>query len=141
MKAHLLEEVCRLCQTPNCLLLLGTTDGAGRPHIAAGGTLSGPDGDVVHLAEWFCPATVSNLIANRQASLVIWDPVLNEGYQLHCQTQSVEVGMIADGYDPDMEGDDPMPQVQRVLDLRVSDILFFRSGAHGDRPEEALVAP
>jgi len=135
MNAELLEKVCRLAEGTSALILVATADGAGRPHIAAGGMLRGPDGDVIHLSEWFCPATVSNLLANRQVSMVIWDPAINEGYQLICQTHKVEVEMVADGYDPAMARAEPMPQEERRLDLRVLEIMLFRSGPHSDRHE------
>lgn len=54
-------------------IFVATADDSGIPHVAAAGELSHDSEEHVSVAAWFCPGTLSNLLNNKQISLVVWD--------------------------------------------------------------------
>jgi hypothetical protein len=117
-------------------VFVATADPKGLPHIAIAGriTLISDDGRVA-VEAWFCPGTVDNLLRNQKTALVIWDPSVDNGYQLLGETEKVEDTAIMDGYAPRSEDKPPLPQVERRLLIRVDKIIGFKHSPHTDQEE------
>lgn len=112
-------------------LMVATVGPGGMPHVAAAGEIS-QNGERIEVTAWFCPTTVENLRTSRAVSLVIWDPLVDQGYQLLGQAdQVIEIAQL-DGYQPEIESHWPQPQVERKLVIEVTDILEFRHAPHSD---------
>ncbi len=117
-------------------LFVTTADPRGHPHVAPAARMKGlPGKGEVEVEAWFCPATLRNLERNNRVNLVVWDPGLNEGYQLLGKNEAVEEIAILDGYDASAVENFQIPQVERRLKIRVEKVLSFRRGAHTDEEE------
>jgi hypothetical protein len=113
-------------------VFVATADTAGLPHVAAAGKISLESEDHVAVMAWFCPGTVTNLEANRSIGLVVWDQKTDMGYQLLGNCEKIqELGMM-NGYLPGLEDQDPLPQVERKLIVRINKITDFRLAPHSD---------
>jgi len=116
-------------------VFVATADATGLPHVASVGKLTyEPDGRVV-LADWFCPATVTNLQQNPQIAIVAWDTATDFGYQILGEVERVKELGIMDGYVPGEEDKPPLPQVERELLVRVDKIIAFSHAPHSDVEE------
>jgi hypothetical protein len=116
-------------------MFVATADKKGLPHLAAAAEIDYVAGRQVAVAAWFCPGTIDNLQENRQISLVIWDPLLDEGYQLLGTVESIEDTAMLNGYPSLPEQDPPLPQAERKLIIRVDQILAFSQAPHSDVEE------
>jgi len=117
-------------------VFVATADSKGLPHVAVAGKITSiSDEKRVAVEAWFCPGTMANLQANRRTSLVIWEPNADHGYQLLGETEKVEDTAIMDGYTPDLEKKEPLPQVERRLLIRVDKIIGFKHSPHTDQEE------
>jgi hypothetical protein len=117
-------------------VLIATADTKGLPHMAAAGRINlASDEGSVAVEDWFCPGTMANLQANRNITLIIWDPKLDNGYQLLGKTEKVEDTAMMNGYAPNLEDKPPLPQVERRLLVRVNKIIAFRKSPHTDQEE------
>jgi hypothetical protein len=101
---------------------------------AAGKIRLTPEGRVA-VEAWFCPGTVANLQSNRHIALIIWDPNMDNGYQLLGETEKVEDTAIMNGYAPGLEDKSALPQVERRLVIRVDKIIGFKRSAHTDEED------
>ena len=129
-----LKQALALAETAKTVLV-ATAGGDGRPHVAVAGKIDArPDGRIA-VSEWFCPGTVSNLEKNPRISLVLWNPVVDTGYQLSGEVEQVEELALLDGYLPEGEGARPVPQTQRRLTVRVTGIFAFSRAPHTDKEE------
>lgn len=115
-------------------VLVATADAEGRPHVAAAGAMSIYEANCVGVTAWFCPGTVRNLGANRNVTLVVWDRTADQGYQLLGQAEQVEELAYADGGPVKEELEHQIPQVERRVIVRVSEVLTFTQAPHGDLP-------
>ena len=132
MNERLLKRAVELAgQVEHALLTSADADGV--PHLATVGRVRpGGPGEVL-ADEWFCPRTVENVRQNPRVSLVIWRPAANEGFQLLGSVEGVtELAMLDGGPTP---MDRQVPQVERELRIRITDVLHFRHGPHTDAPE------
>jgi len=116
-------------------VFVATADKNGMPHIAAAAELNRPAGGQVAVAAWFCPATIDNLQHNRLISLVVWDPLADQGYQLLGTVAHMEDTAMLNGYSPLVEQTAPLPQAQRTLTVQVDKILAFSQAPHSDVAE------
>jgi pyridoxine/pyridoxamine 5'-phosphate oxidase len=133
MQEKALQQALALAE--RCPVYVATADEAGTPHLACAAGLSAGQKGRVLVTEWFCPGTVSNVEHNRRVSLTVWDPETDAGHQIIGEVERLEeVGMM-DGYAPGAEPDEPMPQVQRQLIVRVEKVLDFSRAPHTDRVE------
>jgi hypothetical protein len=82
--------------------------------------------------EWFCPATVANLAANRSIGLIVWNQKTDMGYQLLGECEKVEELGIMNGYSPGLEDQKPLPQVERKIIVRINKITDFKLAPHSD---------
>lgn len=109
-----------------------TADQNGVPHLAAAKEITMGSDEFVEVAEWFCPGTIGNLQENHNISLVTWDPLTDTGYQLIGKLEKIEELAVLDGYAPEIEEKDPLPQIERKLVIRVDKIFDFRHAPHSD---------
>ena len=114
-------------------VLIATADSAGVPHIAAAGKIELEGRNTVAITEWFCPGTVANLRKNAGVSVVAWDKASDAGYQLIGRLETSSDVAVLDGYAPGLEGEPPLPQVERRLLVRVERVIDFRLGPHSDK--------
>lgn len=131
-------------------VLIASADADGRPHLATAdeATVSGPG--LLTITAWFCPGTLANLSQNPHLTVLTWKPSDGRGYQLVGQVESVEEVAVLNGYSPEIDsarnsektagqrtspedGEAPIPQVQRRLQLRVTQVFVFTDGPHRDR--------
>ncbi len=140
MKTDVLKYTVRLAHSAG-FVLVGTASEQGLPHITAAGRLelTDDDGADVAVTEWFCPGTVANLQKNRSISVVVWTKKMETGYQLLGQLAGVQDVGILDGYSAKLEGEHPMPQVEKRLLIRVEKILEFRLGPHSDVEDYSIL--
>ena len=133
MRSEALTEALRLAEGVG-YVLVATADGEGRPHVSVAGRMEAASGPRVSVSAWFCPGTVENVAVNGSVALIVWDPRRDAGYQLLGRLEEVEeIGML-DGYWPEADEADPMPQVERRLLVRVDRILSFTAAPHTDQP-------
>lgn len=130
MKTETLHQAVELAEKLGHLLI-ATVGPDGMPHVAAAGKIS-RKGESVEVTAWFCPATIENLRSSKTVALVVWDPVLDRGYQLLGQAEEVTEVAHLDGYLPELEERMTLPQVERRLLIRVKSILDFRHAPHSD---------
>lgn len=134
MNADELEKVVRFAEDLGYVLIT-TADLHGLPHIAAAGKLEYTGGQDVAVKEWFCPGTVANLDVNKRISIVAWHPQPDSGYQLlGTVTKILDMGIL-DGYAPELERAQLLPQVEKQLTVKVDKILRFRLAPHSDLEE------
>ena len=131
MNADILKKAVRLGEELEHVFV-ATADTAGLPHVAAAGKISLESEDRVAVTEWFCPATVANLEANRSIGLIVWDQKTDMGYQLLGEWEKVEELGMMNGYSPGLEDQKPLPQVERKLIVRVKKITDFKHAPHSD---------
>ena len=117
-------------RTGHCFV--ATVNSAGVPHLAVAKKI-GFAGDDLVIADWFCPETVTNLTGrNNSISMAVWDPVSNSGFQLIGVVKKKQDLAMMDGYAPDQEAKNGLPQVRRSLTIRIDKIFDFRFGPHSD---------
>ena len=112
--------------------LIATVSRDGLPHIAAAGQMSLNRAGFVEVAAWFCPTTVANLQDNRGISVVVWDQIKDQGYQLLGTAEKVEDIAMLNGYTPKLDENVSLPQVERKLIVRVNQILDFSQKGQSD---------
>ena len=135
MKIEILKKAVLLAKNIGHFLI-ATADAKGLPHMAAAGRINlTSDEGFVAVEDWFCPGTMANLQANRNTTLIVWDPKMDKGYQLLGKTEKVEDTAMMNGYVPKLEDKPPLPQVERRLLVRVNKIMAFRHSPHTDQEE------
>jgi len=135
MKVELLKKAIALAENVGHVFV-ATADATGLPHVAAAGRIRLISGEGrVAVEAWFCPGTVANLQANQHTALIIWDPNMDNGYQLLGETEKVEDTAIMNGYAPGLEETHTLPQVERRLLIRVDKIIGFRRSPHTDEED------
>ncbi len=111
---------------------VATADVNGMPHIAAAKKLELAGENCVAVTEWFCPGTVANLQKNKRVAIAVLEKASDSGYQLLGQLKSVEDVGVLDGYAPGLEGEPPLPQVEKRLTIDVKKVIAYRLGPHSD---------
>jgi hypothetical protein len=135
MKVEVLKRAVTLAKKVG-YVFVATAHATGLPHVAAAGKIRlTPDEGRVAVEAWFCPGTVANLQSNQHTALVIWDPNIDNGYQLLGETEKVEDTAIMNGYGPGLEDKSALPQVERRLLIRVDKIIGFRRSPHTDEED------
>ncbi len=116
-------------------VFIATADPSGKPHLGAARRLSlGAENRLV-VSEWLCPETLNNLQVNRSISLVAWDAVADQGFQILGELQEMKDLEMLNGYSPDLAKKGPIPQVYRELVVQVNQILEFKLAPHSDLEE------
>jgi hypothetical protein len=134
MKPQTLAEAVELAARIG-YVFIATADLSGRAHLAAARRLSLDEENHVLVSEWLCPETVINLRTNRFVSLVAWDAAADRGFQLLGKLREMKDLEMLNGYSPDLEKKEPIPQVERELVVQVDQILEFKIAPHSDVEE------
>jgi hypothetical protein len=117
-------------------LLIATGAFEGHPHVAPAARLElSADRENIAVEAWFCPETLENLRENGKVDLVVWDAILDNGYQLLGKCRGIEDLALLNGFDvlqPEKSG---LPQVERRIRIQVEKVLPFQRGSHTDREE------
>jgi hypothetical protein len=103
--------------------------------VAGGGNLApeaGAGDDRVQIAGWICAQTLENPDRNPRAVVVVRDPDTGRGFQLAGEmTVGADLSVLDGVSSLEME-EQPIPQVERQLRMRVTEIMHFTSEPHGD---------
>ncbi|MDR4497870.1 MAG: pyridoxamine 5'-phosphate oxidase family protein [Candidatus Scalindua sp.] len=134
MKPELLNAAVKLAEKLEHVFV-ATADSSGTPHVAAAGELKQMSKDHVTVSSWFCPGTLANLENNRRVSMVVWDAESDKGYQLLGRVEKVEDIAILNGYLPEIDETQVVPQVEEKLLVRVEKIIAFSHSPHSDLEE------
>ena len=134
MKPELLNAAVELAKKLEHVFV-ATADSTGIPHVAAAGELSRTSEDLVTVSSWFCPGTLSNLENNRSVSMVVWDAESDKGYQLLGRVEKIEDIAILNGYSPEIDETQVVPQVEEKLLVRVDKVIAFSHSPHSDLEE------
>lgn len=134
MNTEILERVFQLANKVG-YVFVATADENKWPHVAAAGRLAlTPDRHVI-VTEWFCPGTMANLQVNPRLSLVVWDSIVDVGYQLTGKLEEIkDLGML-DGYASQVEAKTLVPQVERQLLIHIDRVIEFKRAPHSDVEE------
>lgn len=116
-------------------VLIATSDVRGTPHLAAAQSLAREPDDVVSVVSWYCPGTIRNLTENPQVAIVAWDRSRDIGYQLIGRVENVRDLAIMNGFALEIEGQSPLPEIEKQLFVRVERIVSFHAAAHADVEE------
>jgi uncharacterized protein len=112
--------------------LIATADNDGLPHVAASGKITSEADGGIGVCEWFCPGTLANLQVNPRVSIVVWDPEKDSGYQVLGISERVEDLSMMDGFSPELEKGEPLPQVERKIYVHVDRVIHFSHAPHSD---------
>jgi hypothetical protein len=115
--------------------LIATADTAGLPHVAASRKITSEADGGIGVSEWFCPGTLANLQVNPRISIVVWDPEKDSGYQVLGISKRVEDLSMMDGFSPELEKREPLPQVERKIHVHVDRVIHFSHAPHSDMEE------
>lgn len=115
-------------------VFVATADDKGMPHVAVAGAMARKGETLVGVSSWFCPTTLSNLQANHQISVAVWDGRNDSGYQLIGESEKIVDLAMMDGYVPS-EKDKTIPQVEREIIIRVTKVIAFTQALHSDLEE------
>jgi uncharacterized protein len=116
-------------------VLVATADADGVPHVAAAEKLKLLDDDCIAVKSWYCPGTINNLQDNPNIAIVIWDKNSDHGYQLQGVLEGADDLAIMDGFAAGVEMQNPLPEIEKQLRVRVDKIVAFRRTAHSDVEE------
>lgn len=111
---------------------VATADLRGLPHLASAGIISVLFENRIGVEAWFCPGTIQNLKDNPLISVVSWDPGPDIGFQMLGKVEKVEETAILNGFSPEFEKAEPIPQSERKLIIKVDKVLAFRAAPHSD---------
>ena len=112
---------------------VATADLSGFPHLATAGDIEMVSEDRIAVEEWFCPGTMRNVRENPLVSVVSWDSSKDSGFQLLGNVEKIEETAMMNGFSPEIESGEQMPQSERKLVVRVREVLAFSRGPHSDR--------
>lgn len=113
-------------------VFLTTSDNCGRPHLSIVQALDIDSRERLSLMAWFCQNTFKNLQENPNVSVVVWDPIHDDGYQLSGVMDDMEEVAILDGYSFGLEERKHFPQVEWRIRVSVEKILNFQKAPHID---------
>ena len=116
-------------------VFIATADIHGQPHITAAGKLAQTTEKHMLITEWFCTQTLSNIEMNPKISVIVWNSMTDFGYQIIGELEAIKDVGILDGYSPQNESKQPVPQVERQLLFHVDKVLEFKRSSHTDVEE------
>ena len=114
------------------LTFLATASKMGVPHIAPSNSPEKISERHITTQMWYCAGTLGNLEVNKHISVITWNPATDEGYQLQGEVTEIISGEIIDGYAPEIESIEQIPQVQWQLTILVKKITSFHQKPHTD---------
>ena len=105
------------------------------PHLTAVGKANVTPEKKLAVTGWFCPATVANVKVNPQVGIIVWDRENDIGYQLLGRSVELKDLAMLNGYEPQLESNRQVPQVERELIIEIEKVLLFRHAPHTDIEE------
>jgi len=131
MEQKTLEEAVHLARKTG-IVFLGSADHRGIPHVCAATDLAVVSRkNRFRLSFWCCPTTSFNTGLNPHVSVVIWDKILDKGYQILGEIREVSGNGETS---PAVSG----RQVERSLLIEIEKILLFKKTPHTDREAGVL---
>ena len=103
--------------------LVATADGSGRPNVSAKGSFRVLDDEHVVFADVNSPRTVANLLANPQASAIVFDPATRHGCRLWGKAEVLDSGSVFQQISGEMAARNLKPK--HVVVLGVEEYLVF----------------
>lgn len=79
----------------------------------------------VVVEEWICPAALEDLERHRRTVLLVYDPAVDEGFQIIGGLEAVSDTQMLDGYAAGAPGG--VPQVRRRLVIRPTQVLALKT--------------
>ncbi|MEW5804951.1 MAG: pyridoxamine 5'-phosphate oxidase family protein [bacterium] len=130
-----IEQVKKFVQHHPSLVLIGTADRRGFPHLAMEMGVQWVKERTMRFESWFCLSTIKNLKENPKVAVAIFDQQTQKGYQMLGRIESIHEAAILNGYIPGEKPDEHgiPPQAYRI-DIAIEEVLFFSSGPHSDGP-------
>jgi len=92
------------------------------------------------IEEWVCPLTVKHVRENPKMAVLIWDPAVDNGYEILGEVLMFENQAFLDGFAPEVEASGYLPQVKRKLIIRAEKITAFSHALRCDDIQR-LTAP
>ena len=92
------------------------------------------------IEEWVCPLTVKHVKENPKMAVLIWDPAVDNGYEILGEVLMFENQAFLNGFAPEVEEGDYLPQVKRQLIIRAEKITAFSQALRCDDIQR-LTAP
>jgi len=92
------------------------------------------------IEEWVCPLTVKHVKENPKMAVLIWDPAVDNGYEILGEVLMFENQAFLDGFAPEIEESGYLPQVKRKLIIRAEKITAFSHALRCDDIQQ-LTAP
>lgn len=74
------------------------------------------------IEDWVCPLTVKHVTENPKMAVLIWDPAVHNGYEILGEVLMFENQAFLNGFAPEVEESNYLPQVQRKLIIRADQI-------------------
>lgn len=130
----LLEKAVKLGRSNGCIII-ATADKNGFPHIATAGQIGFESDKRMFVSGWFCPGTLSNLDENQKIALVSWSATNDIGYQVIGVMEKMDETAMLNGFEPKMEPEKAVPQIERKITLRVDTVFKFSQAPHNDLEE------
>jgi len=124
MNPNRLEQAITLGKKVNHLFM-ALVDGEGVPYVNSARGIERVAERQFAIEEWICPLTVTNLSENPKLAVVIWDPVADDGYEILGEVLMFEGRAFLNGYTPEVDENDYLPQVKRRLTIRAERITAF----------------
>lgn len=128
----LTQDILRFMERTQ-LAFAATSDGEGRPHLAAGRVVKPLDGGHLALENWFCRSTLANIARNPRMAVVVVEPDTGNGYQFLGTVEQVSDSAMLDGLAPGEE-QPGIPQVLSRIVVRIEKVFAFSAGVHTDIP-------
>ena len=113
-------------------IFLATANNQGIPHVTlVRGLIESIDNSFL-ITHWFCPETVSNIMVNKNVSLVVWDAQTDEGYQCIGESEVMMESGTPEGGVFISEVSYLAPQLCNLV-IKVKKILQFSMTNHSDQ--------
>lgn len=126
------EPIRRLIENA-AYFFVATADSSGQPHLAIGEQVTISENSLLIFENWFCPATLQNIVCNTHVSVVAVEKESGKGYQMIGSVIRNDNAAILDGYDPTVNLPET-PQVLTRITVKVDQLLEFTRGIHSDIP-------
>ncbi len=114
-------------------IFITTANREGLAHVAAADGIRLGEEGFFHLTGWYCETTARNLEENPLISVVLWDPDTDVGYQVLGEVEEIQEKASLNGFLPETDEFQSLPQVERDLLVRVKEVLLFCHAPHTDR--------
>jgi hypothetical protein len=97
----------------------------GFPYVNSARQLEQVADNQFSIEEWICPLTVKHVRENAKMAVLVWDPASDDGYEILGEVLMFESRAYLNGFTPEMDEDNYLPQVKRKLIIRAEKITAF----------------